>query len=342
MKVESYIDGYPDELKMRVSHFITQAYRHSQGNCVAEFRQLCFDELQALISFDSGCWGEYQSDESCHFNDNVWVYRQAANEMKGSQTFFKKPLQALRPKSRLLELDQATRYPTSTSVQKAFYDSQVYLTCCKPMRLSHNLTTLQKHEDSIYKHLISLFRADAKAFYSQQDVDIKTFIVPHLIEAQKLNALSMGNREKQRVMSYKAACDELGQIREAEDGFYKLLAAEIPNWNRKWLPIDLQEYNLAAQLTVGNAAIAITKFDGIYYLEARINDHPLKLLTKKERSVAELLSKGLKTKAMALQLASSPRTVEKHLASIYKKLGTTSKNDTLAYLLQHKKLFDDS
>jgi DNA-binding CsgD family transcriptional regulator len=44
-------------------------------------------------------------------------------------------------------------------------------------------------------------------------------------------------------------------------------------------------------------------------------------LTGRETAVLRLLSKGLSAGAMARRLACSPRTVEKHIEHVYRKLG---------------------
>lgn len=61
-------------------------------------------------------------------------------------------------------------------------------------------------------------------------------------------------------------------------------------------------------------------------------------LTKAELKVAVLMAKGMQTKAIGLALNNSPRTVEKHQASIYKKLDTGNRNSTVAYLAQNESL----
>ena len=50
-------------------------------------------------------------------------------------------------------------------------------------------------------------------------------------------------------------------------------------------------------------------------------DH-LTALTSRERAVLDLMADGLIAAAIARQLGISPRTVSKHIESIYRKLGT--------------------
>jgi DNA-binding NarL/FixJ family response regulator len=57
-------------------------------------------------------------------------------------------------------------------------------------------------------------------------------------------------------------------------------------------------------------------------------------LTNREWEVAELIVRGEQTKSVAAALHVSPRTVETHLASVYRKLGIGSRTD-LKGLLHH-------
>ncbi|MCJ8269045.1 MAG: helix-turn-helix transcriptional regulator [Psychrosphaera sp.] len=64
----------------------------------------------------------------------------------------------------------------------------------------------------------------------------------------------------------------------------------------------------------------------------KIKDEKLNSLTVTERNVADLIADGMRAKDIAKRLNSSSRTVEKHQAKIYVKLGTGNRNATVAYL----------
>jgi DNA-binding NarL/FixJ family response regulator len=61
-----------------------------------------------------------------------------------------------------------------------------------------------------------------------------------------------------------------------------------------------------------------------------------KPLTRREREVAELVTKGLSTRQMAQQLVLSERTVDKHVANVLKKLNLRSRNQVVARMAEHR------
>jgi DNA-binding NarL/FixJ family response regulator len=56
-------------------------------------------------------------------------------------------------------------------------------------------------------------------------------------------------------------------------------------------------------------------------------------LTAREHEVVRLVARGMSNKAIARQLAISPRTVEGHLNHVFDKLGTTSRTELVHYAL---------
>ncbi|TQJ49085.1 LuxR C-terminal-related transcriptional regulator [Phycicoccus sp. SLBN-51] len=64
-------------------------------------------------------------------------------------------------------------------------------------------------------------------------------------------------------------------------------------------------------------------------------DSPLSLLTRTERTVASLVAQGLTNRQIAEQLFVSPRTVDAHLAHIFRKLDISSRARLAALMVDH-------
>jgi DNA-binding NarL/FixJ family response regulator len=64
-----------------------------------------------------------------------------------------------------------------------------------------------------------------------------------------------------------------------------------------------------------------------------IDDDRNRRLTEREREVLDILVTGARTSEIATRLSISDRTVKAHLASIYQKLGVTSRAEAIAAAL---------
>jgi DNA-binding NarL/FixJ family response regulator len=67
--------------------------------------------------------------------------------------------------------------------------------------------------------------------------------------------------------------------------------------------------------------------------EGRMANDYTPRLTAREQGVVRLVARGMSNKAIAHQLAISPRTVEGHLNHVFEKLGTTSRTELVHYAL---------
>jgi DNA-binding NarL/FixJ family response regulator len=59
-------------------------------------------------------------------------------------------------------------------------------------------------------------------------------------------------------------------------------------------------------------------------------------LTQREREVVSLLSQGLSNPQIGAKLHLSPRTVEKHVTSLFRKTDTTNRSELVGYAIDHQ------
>ena len=69
---------------------------------------------------------------------------------------------------------------------------------------------------------------------------------------------------------------------------------------------------------------------GEFVRQSRESARAAERLTEREREVLDLIRDGLTTRQMATRLALSPRTIESHISSAYRKLGVTSRVQAVA------------
>jgi DNA-binding CsgD family transcriptional regulator len=95
------------------------------------------------------------------------------------------------------------------------------------------------------------------------------------------------------------------------------------------------EWVVDGQFTEVGVAAVTALFDTLNGGGAEAADSPLSLLTRTERTVAALVAQGLTNRQIAEQLFVSPRTVDAHLAHIFRKLEISSRARLAALMVDH-------
>ena len=88
----------------------------------------------------------------------------------------------------------------------------------------------------------------------------------------------------------------------------------------------------AGQLTTAGVTAVAGLFSGQEPTEQAPT--PLRVLTRAERAVAELVAEGLTSRQIAEQLFVSPRTVDAHLSHIFRKLEIASRAKLAALMVE--------
>jgi two-component system, NarL family, response regulator YdfI len=82
-------------------------------------------------------------------------------------------------------------------------------------------------------------------------------------------------------------------------------------------------------LWVGAPALVVDLLRNAGRRESSSDDSPIEPLTVREMEVIQLMARGLANKQIALTLGISEHTVKFHLSSLYSKLGTSSRTETV-------------
>jgi DNA-binding CsgD family transcriptional regulator len=97
-------------------------------------------------------------------------------------------------------------------------------------------------------------------------------------------------------------------------------SARLANIGVVWRAAEITKLLAAAGVT-GAAPVAV---------DAARAAGPLDVLSERERSVAQLAGRGMRSRSIGVTLSISERTVENHLANVYAKLGIRSRAQLIA------------
>lgn len=130
-----------------------------------------------------------------------------------------------------------------------------------------------------------------------------------------------------------ALVDTDGYLLHADEGFARLLQAQLPDWDGirlppAWLQAPDRQSAHSAPLVTACETVGEQRLVSIR-LRTAVDE-----LTARERRVAELFAGGATYREIAEQLHRSPSTIRNHLQSIYLKLGISTKAELVAKM-QH-------
>ncbi len=135
--------------------------------------------------------------------------------------------------------------------------------------------------------------------------------------------LTERNETSDRILGYQAGCDSyLAKPFELDE-----LGAIVRNLlDRAQLVMDWRQ---VAPLPVATFPGAVATIRECLKEGAAID------LTQREREVVSLLSQGLSNPQIGAKLHLSPRTVEKHVTSLFRKTDTTNRSELVGYAIEH-------
>lgn len=139
--------------------------------------------------------------------------------------------------------------------------------------------------------------------------------------------LTERNETSDRILGYQAGCDSyLAKPFELDE-----LGAIVRNLlDRAQLVTDWRQ---VAPLPVANLAVPVGSAKGELVKGMAIEGVEL---TPREREVVSLLSQGLSNPQIGAKLHLSPRTVEKHVTSLFRKTDTTNRSELVGYAIEHQ------
>ena len=186
--------------------------------------------------------------------------------------------------------------------------------------------------------VLSLYRRDPAARFSEADRRNLEFAFPLMRAVRRENqihAVTYTAEANRRDLNL-AFCDKQGWLRQASEGFVSRLQETWPAWKGPKLPKPLLSW-------IKDAEAHPRRENGLYFTKRANGDHilltcerneALHSLTLRERTIAEHFAAGKTYRTIAEALSLSPSTIRRHLESVYRKTGVSSKIELLRLLDQ--------
>jgi DNA-binding CsgD family transcriptional regulator len=326
-------------------HLIIELYRAAQEMPVDEFREFSMGLLKSLVPFDSAIHGSAVLKQQGMQIQETYLYNKPVEQLAdyAAITHADPVLEASRANpGRMIRFHPPTLF--SGKEKRPLFDYA--------KRYEHGNGTFTIHVDqcSPDAQIFGMYRADQNRHFLKQDSWIAEQVIPHLLEAHKVNrALAMRRTVNDADRSTVAIASQNGALHFCGAGFRKLLNMEWREWEGAILPRTLMDSLVRAGPDgFCSPAIRVTaKYAGdILFLRASrmsalapctiINPELLQNvygLTPAEARVAITLLEVYSAKGVANYLGVSFNTVRTQIKEIYVKLGVNSRANFVKLML---------
>lgn len=320
-----------------LSNLIIELYRAAQGMAVDEFREFSLGLLNSLVPFDSTRYA------------GVILTQQGMQTQEGF--LHKKPWEVISDHAKIMHADPVLRavrakpgkairfHPPTLFAGK---ENRPLFDYAKRFENGNGMSMARIDQDSPNAQVITIWRADEDSHFLKQDDWIAEQVLPHMLEALKINhALAVHRSFDDADCSTVAIARQNGELHFCGMGFRKLLSMEWPDWENAVLPGPLMD-----ELTrIGSTGFCTPTFrvsvkcvgELLFLKASRVSTtvscptiRPALLqrtygLTPAEVRVAIALLEGSSAREVADYLNVSPHTVRTQLKQIYAKLGVDTR-----------------
>jgi len=320
-----------------LSNLIIELYRAAQGMAVDEFREFSLGLLNSLVPFDSAAYGYGVLRLQGLQIQEVYLHNKSTEFIHdyAAITHADPVLRAARANpGRMVRFHPPTLF--SGKENRPLFDY------AKRYEHANGMSTVHIDQDSPHAQILSIWRADKDSHFLAQDGCIAAQVLPHLLEAIKVNqALFIHRSVKDTDRSTVAIARRNGVLHFCGMGFRKLVNTEWPDWESAKLPGALMD-ELARTGSTGfctaSFRVSVKCVGELLFLKAsRVSTtvscstiRPEFLqstygLTPAEVRVAIILLEGSSAREVADYLNVSPHTVRTQLKHIYAKLGVDTR-----------------
>lgn len=309
-----------------LNRILIDLYRGARELHVPAFQERALELFNTLLRFDSGIWGtgDVTADKGLAIH-TLHLYQQP-EEWVASYDQFKSHDHLVNEALGQFGRVSNFNFP-DIDTGRANAVNRLH---CKKFATQNALLTSSLDLNLASQDIMVLFRAKSQDRYSEGERRIAEFLLPHLIEAGKINRLFWLSQMSAMMMAQHGA-HALGSVGGLlytyDSAFVDMAQLEWPDW----LPPKLPQALLATikssptlRFTGIHVVIAASRVGDMIFLRVR-QRLPVDSLTPAELSVATLVARGQPYKVVARNLNLSLATVRNQLHSVYGKLGISNK-----------------
>lgn len=320
--------------EIALSNYIADVYSQAREMDINNFRTFCMNQLKRFVDFDAGVWLTRRQNHILLGGLETFVYNLPDDFMTNYARIIEQGIMQEDPFSRVA-LEHPNQSHTVLDIYATrdnFRRANAYIHHCGLFGMENVLCNIHIAEADSKVNILGLYQINRYSDFSSTEKLIVSLIQPHLTQAMTVNILSSFDFGLAGSKRGRAVSDIYGNILEADARF----ARHIGHCgNRPWRRIELPKLreNRPESLSLDtDTQLVATLKDTFVCLEVDAPVLAESLLTAKQKQVCGLLCEGKTDKQIAKEMGISHYTVSNHLKSIYNKLNTTNRVDTIVHL----------
>lgn len=302
----------------RLQETILTVYRGCCDHAASEFKEWAMEISRSAVGFDSGIWVTADVVSDCF--DCYYLFHQPQEMMEN----YDKTIRISGDFIAQAVASNIGRTINSNDLMPhhEFIQQPSYLQHSHNYGIEYILSTCHIYPVTGIPTAIAFYRSDPNAPFSEADRKTTELLVPHLIEAMRINLFfylhGSNNALENRAL---AICDPQGRLYETTQRFPEVLREVWPDWNGPQLGLPFESLNgqRINFWTKDGLKFEATPCRDLYLLSVARED-VLDRLTPRQIEVARLLVDGKTYKNIARKLAITPSTVTKHVNEIHSRL----------------------
>lgn len=309
-----------------MNRMILDLYRGARELPVPEFQEAALLLLKSVLRFDSGIWGAGEvTTEAGLVIHTLHLHEQPEEYVDSYEQFKSHDRAAFEVDSRLGEVCNFHFPDIDTGPI-----NEVNRAHCKKFATQNALIMSSIAPEISSQDFMAIFRAQPRDRYSDEEHRRAEFLMPHLIEAGRINRVFWLNQMSVLMQTHRgirAIAGFGGMLYSYDEAFVTMVRMEWPEWLPPMLPhqlVTVLRSTSALRFTGNHIVVSANAGGDMLFLQTR-QRLPVDALAPVEHIVANMVARGQPYKEVARNMGVSLATIRNQLHNVYRKLGIRNK-----------------